>query len=116
MTFQKGQSGNPFGRAKTKEVTDALRIVSLEIDPETKKRKIRLMAEKLFELAIAGDVSAIREVSDRLEGKSVASVDIKTREHDPRDVPDSTLIDIATASSAGTAPEEGGAKEPNSVH
>jgi Family of unknown function (DUF5681) len=76
MPFEKGISGNPGGRAKTKELTDALRIVSREVVTETKKIKLRAVAEKLFDLAMGGDVSAIREIGDRLDGKALASVDI----------------------------------------
>lgn len=116
MAFTKGVSGNPGGRVKNKEFTDALRLAVLEIHPETKLKKLRVIANKLADLACEGDVAAIREVSDRLDGKSIASVDITTRHADARDIPDSELLDIATGSSNGTAEEAGSATEPNSVH
>ena len=30
---------------------------------------VRVLAERMFELAIAGDLAAIREIADRVEGK-----------------------------------------------
>lgn len=116
MAFTKGTSGNPSGRVKTKEFTDMLRLAVLEIHPETKLKKLRVIANKLADLACEGDVAAIREIGDRLDGKSIASVDITTRHADPRDVPDSELIDIATGSSNGASGETGSETEPNSVH
>lgn len=40
-----------------------------EGDPEGRK-KLQVMADKLAELAIAGDVSAAKEIGDRLDGRS----------------------------------------------
>jgi len=38
-------------------------------------RKLRQMAEKLVDLAIQGDVGAIREVADRIDGKPTQAVE-----------------------------------------
>jgi len=100
MVFRAGSSGNPGGRPKAKDYTEALRIVGNEIDPATNKKKLRIMAEKIFELAIDGDVSAAREIGDRLEGKAIASLAINSPEPDVRDMPDSELIAIAAAGGA----------------
>ena len=58
------------------------------------------MAEKMFELAMAGDVSAAREIGDRTEGKAIASLQISSPETDVRDMPDSELMAIAAAAGA----------------
>ena len=97
MVFRTGSSGNPGGRPKAKDYSDALRIVGNEIDAATNKKKLRIMAEKMFELAMAGDVSAAREIGDRLEGKAIASLAITSPEPDVRDMSDSELLAIAAA-------------------
>ncbi len=55
--WQQGQSGNPAGR-QPNSVTTLL-----------KEKDRQLVADKLYELALAGDMSAIREYMDRTEGK-----------------------------------------------
>ncbi len=55
-----GTSGNPAGRPKN-SVTTLLK----NRDPKDNKK----VADKLYSLAIAGDMSAIREYIDRTDGK-----------------------------------------------
>lgn len=62
--FQKGQSGNPSGRPKD-YLTQALRQ---RVGPEDAKK----LAETLLALALAGDMKALQEVFDRVEGKAIA--------------------------------------------
>lgn len=71
--FVKGQSGNPGGRKK-KELTIALESVLAEKDPATKKTKMVLVARALVDKAIDGDVPAIKEIWERLEGKVAQAV------------------------------------------
>lgn len=49
-------------------------------------QKLRAIAEKLIELAASGDIQAIKEIGDRLDGKSQQRVDVEhggvvTHEH-----------------------------------
>jgi len=76
MTFKKGQSGNPQGRALEKEFRDALRIsayedASAEMPKVSVKgrNRLRAAADALMIKAMLGDVPAIKEVADRLDGK-----------------------------------------------
>ena len=78
MPFQKGQSGNPNGRPKSsKRFRDALNLAVHERVDEKPLRRIetggdkvlRHAAEALVEKALSGDIRAIREVADRLDGK-----------------------------------------------
>ncbi len=69
--FKPGQSGNPAGRPKgsgKKLFTDALRA-ALE-DP----KKIQELIGAILEKALKGDIYAIREIVDRLEGKAEQSI------------------------------------------
>jgi Family of unknown function (DUF5681) len=75
MPWIKGVSGNPLGRLPSeKKYTEALRMVSKEEvehprDQTRKVQKLRLMAEIVFERALAGESWAVQHISDRLEGK-----------------------------------------------
>lgn len=71
MAFQPGVSGNPGGRPKRKVWTEAIKeaIEKIDtIDPEQRPR-IKLLAEALVAAGLAGEVQALREIGDRVEGK-----------------------------------------------
>lgn len=73
MTFKAGEGGAPEGndnRRKGKPLSDALRRVAAQ-RPEA----LRAMAERMFAMAIQGDMAAAKEIGDRLEGKAVAQVE-----------------------------------------
>ena len=73
MPFVKGQSANPGGRPKTRPFYDAL---NMEIKAAGKDhKKLRKIAKKLLDEAEKGELSAIREVADRLDGKPTQGVD-----------------------------------------
>ena len=67
MTFKPGQSGNPGGLRKHKEFTAALRLELAAAGDDQKA--LRRVARKLIAMAEQGDMSAIREIADRVEGK-----------------------------------------------
>ena len=67
MTWTPGQSGNPGGRVKEKPFRDALKLAISEADGDAKK--LRRVAQALVQKGIEGDVPAIKEIADRLDGK-----------------------------------------------
>jgi hypothetical protein len=67
MTFVKGQSGNPSGRPKARPFRDALNMQIAEAGEDHKA--LRRIALALLDKAASGDVQAIKEVADRLDGK-----------------------------------------------
>jgi hypothetical protein len=74
--------GRPIGSVnREKPFSDALRI-ALRGDP----LRLRRIAEKLAEKAEEGDLAAIRELADRLDGKPAQVID-------RRDVPIEKLTD-----------------------
>ena len=71
-------AGRPKGSNKAKLMTDAL-ILALHREAQTEEgptRKLAVIADQLVERAMEGDVQAIREVFDRVDGKAHQSVDL----------------------------------------
>lgn len=66
--FQPGQSGNPT-TSRPKPFADALRKALAEVDPKTKRAKLLLIASRLTDEALAGNVQAIKEIAERTDGK-----------------------------------------------
>lgn len=67
-------AGAPEGNknaTKNRPITDAIRRALLANDGE----KARKLADALVDKAISGDVSASREVLDRMEGKPVQQIE-----------------------------------------
>jgi hypothetical protein len=77
--FKPGQSGNPGGLPKgTPKVSVAL-MKLLRSDPDEvfkPKSRAEQIAFALFQKAVTGDVSVIKELSDRTEGKSPATMNV----------------------------------------
>ena len=71
--FPKGRSGNPGGRPKGLSITGALRVeLEKPVAAGSPVTKGEMIARTLVDMALAGDLAAIREVLDRTEGKAVA--------------------------------------------
>ncbi len=60
MTWKKGQSGNPNGRAKDKVWGDAIRIAVNEAYEGGDRKKLRVLADKLVDKALEGDMTAMK--------------------------------------------------------
>jgi hypothetical protein len=79
---RRASMGRPIGSPnREKPFNDALRI-ALRGDP----LRLRRIAEKLAEKAEEGDLAAIRELADRLDGRPTQAID-------HRDVPIEVLTD-----------------------
>lgn len=98
MPFAPGQSGNPGGKPKrAKLFTNAL-LASLKKTDEHDVEAIQRIADKLVELAESGDVPAIKEIADRVEGKVPQAIG------GDDDLPDMRMR-ISWISSSLTSPE-----------
>lgn len=73
MAFEKGQSGNPGGRPKDKPWRQALMLALKDEDGA----KLRRIAEKVVGLAEDGDLAAVKEIADRLDGKAAQTTVIQ---------------------------------------
>jgi hypothetical protein len=57
MTFKPGNCANPYARGiRDRILTDALRMAVKEIDPKTGHKKLRVIANKLVELAMQAPI------------------------------------------------------------
>lgn len=65
--------GRPAGSA-TKAWADAVRKASHALDPKAKAKKLDLLARALVDAGLTGDVSALREIGDRLDGKVAQAI------------------------------------------
>lgn len=84
--FEKGQSGNPRGRPKKGQTfTDILKgqgeLLDVSIkDPNTGEStpitRKEAISDKLWRLALAGDVAAIRYIYDRVDGRPMETAEI----------------------------------------
>jgi hypothetical protein len=67
--------GRPAGsQNKDKPFRDALRLEIAEA--EGSPRALRMIASKLIDMAAAGDMQAIREIGDRMDGKPAQALEL----------------------------------------
>jgi len=66
--FQPGQSGNPKGPPKRDWTVAGLIEQAMEEESETGVPHKKIVYDKLVSLAVSGDMLAIKEVKNRLEG------------------------------------------------
>lgn len=102
MAFKKGQSGNPGGRAKEKVWREAvLRAVKRRFpaaDGEDKDpQALDRIADALVNAAMTGDIQAIKEVGDRVDGKPAQAI-----VGDDTDAPIKTVMEIVWGGSTGS--------------
>ncbi len=84
--WKPGQSGNLGGAKREKLMRDAL-IVSLKRQAEKglKTKQLQVVAEALVVKAMEGDVPAIKEIFDRVDGK------VPQENHNTNEMGDNTL-------------------------
>lgn len=78
MPFVKGQSGNPGGRPK-KDWTWAklLKKVGEEKEPKSGKKFKEVVSKRLWEECVKGNMPAIRELFNRMEGMPKQQTEIQ---------------------------------------
>jgi hypothetical protein len=103
MPFQEGQSGNPGGSLKKRNLlTSALDRALLAED----SKRVREIAEKIVTLAAEGDKWAVEFVWDRVEGKVPVNVKQEvdvTHRHDDVSAADRRIAEILAAGARGDA-------------
>lgn len=94
--FPKGVSGNPSGRPKN-VLSKAIRRKLEEVEEGQDKSIAERITEKLAELALGGNIEAIKLLGDRSEGKPRQSVNITTDSRERIDRAVDNLISTAAA-------------------
>jgi hypothetical protein len=100
--FKPGQSGNPKGRPKCKEISKALRELLASDRPFRPKTGAEKLALTWFKQSLKGNVPALVSLSDRCEGRPNISIGFGSANGD--NVP--TLIAAMTARSRQIGPPE----------
>lgn len=75
--FKKGVSGNPKGRPlKEYCLTDILKEQGDKNDPANDRIKRKeAIAQKLWDMAMEGDVTALKYIYDRIDGKPLQTIE-----------------------------------------
>lgn len=106
--------GRPSGSTE-KPWRDALRLAVNAKAADGDHKQLRLIAEKVVSLALAGDVSAIREIGDRLDGKPRQESDVTVHDdRDPNSLTDRELAAVVASDRSGDDAEAPG--NPGLVH
>ncbi len=108
MAFQKGNTL----AAKPRLFDAALR----KAIAQDNGKKVRECADKLLELAAAGEPWAVNLLADRLDGKASQQVDLSISDSRAEEMNDNDLLRIAAASRDRTSEAASGPQEPSSVH
>jgi hypothetical protein len=112
MSGIKGRSGRRPGDTATLWA-DALRVAVSREDVDGRKKLARL-AERCVEAALGGDMQAIKEIGDRLDGKPRQSMDMTTAARKPiREMTDEEIAEriAELEAQSADASEEGAEAE-----
>jgi hypothetical protein len=74
MAFAPGQSGNPGGRPKRDKLWREAIIRAVKRREQDDPKALERLADKLIAGVEAGDISAIKEFGDRLDGKVAQAI------------------------------------------
>jgi Family of unknown function (DUF5681) len=105
--FQPGQSGNPKGRPRD-IVTQAYRRLLAKADPSDPENRAyaETLAEQMIIKAKGGDVRAMKEITDRVQGKAAQLIEISSERRDQLEHMVQTMVDDAAANGAECSREE----------
>jgi Family of unknown function (DUF5681) len=82
--FKPGQSGNPSGRPKN-VLSKAIRKKLEEVEEGQDKTVAERVTDRLVDLALAGNIEAIKLLGDRSEGRPRQSISVDTDERERRE-------------------------------
>lgn len=118
MAFQKGNNANPGGRPKEKPFAEALRMELASAGDDHKA--LRRIAKKLIDKAEDGDMQAIQQIADRLDGKPAQESTVVI--DDKREATDWTIAELdailndARSGGVGDEAQDPGSKRSDRVH
>lgn len=111
-------AGNANSGRKDKLWRDALMVAVKRSDTEGRVMLAKI-AQKVVEAACEGDMQAIKEIGDRIDGKAPQSLDVTTRhEQSISELSDAELAAIISGrgSSPGTAEAKASKTKPDPLH
>lgn len=95
-SWKKGQSGNPKGAPKKAwRWAEVIRTVAERMDKNGKEYKVAI-AEALLKEALKGNVAAIKEIGDRLDGKAKQAIEMTGEDKEPIDINSLVAFRIST--------------------
>lgn len=80
--FKPGQSGNPKGRPKRDWTVQSLIEEAMEESDESGIPAKKIIYQKLVNLAKRGDIQAVKEINQRLDGMPQQKTDLTTNGKD----------------------------------
>ena len=81
--FKPGQSGNPNGRPpKAWTMSTLIEEALEEVEEQSGKPFKHLVAKRLAKMAVSGDIQAIKEINDRIDGRPKQAIDHTTNGKD----------------------------------
>ena len=80
-SFRPGQTGNPAGRGTEDKLwRDAVRRAVKRQAADGKGTQLEALADKLVACALEGDISAMQEIGNRLDGKPTQELNATVRD------------------------------------
>jgi hypothetical protein len=76
MPIRKGTTPNPGGQFADKPFRDALRGALWRPNGKDKANQLDRLANALIDEAVKGNVRALKEIGDRMDGKTVQGIEI----------------------------------------
>ena len=101
MAARKNPGG---GKGQDKVWSDAIRIAVNEAYEGGDRKKLRALAEKLIMKALDGDMAAMKEIGDRLDGKSPQYSEIAGRDGAPLQLIVETGVPLRAVERVDTKP------------
>ncbi len=97
--FKPGQSGNPAGRPKCLTLSEAYRRELAKVDETDPQKRTfaEVLAEQMIEKASKGDVAALKEIADRVEGKARQTITLTTDRREQMERAIDRMIERAAA-------------------
>lgn len=102
------------GRKSDKQWREAILLAVNETDPKG-KRRLRSLADRLVKEAMSGDIQALKEIGDRIDGKPNQDGTITFR-RETVELTDDELAAIAAGRSSGDAEAAESPPVDSSIH
>ncbi len=105
--WKPGQSGNPNGRPpKAWTMSSLIEEALEEVEEKTGKSFKSLVAKRLAHMAVGGDIQAIKEINNRMDGKPVQRQILAGDEENPIRIDSSGILEKVYGSVKSSSPPQ----------